>query len=279
MLSDFVTCPYKFENLNFTKIIRSNCGQYIKYAENDILVYCHLCHINEYKNYFSKNKNLFISGGDVSLFDEGKYIGIRGNGETHNHAEIDKKYFVFKKMYGHNIDISPREMNVENIPIGILDKNLELFKSLFHTHTQDEKIYINFQIPACGSQRYREIRKQVYEIYQDNQNFVINQKFKGSLIDSHANYFNECSKHKYMLCPEGNGIDTYRIWEAIYFGNIPIIQKCNWSQSFIDYPIIQVGNILDINYNFIVSESERIKNLDFNLNKLTNKYWETQLNG
>ena len=77
-----------------------------------------------------------------------------------------------------------------------------------------------------------------------------------------------------MLSPEGNGIDTYRIWEAIYFGNTPIIQKCNWAQSFIDYPIIQVDNILDICYDNIISFAPNNK---FDARKLTNKYWKEKL--
>ena len=28
----------------------------------------------------------------------------------------------------------------------------------------------------------------------------------------------------FVLCPEGNGIDTHRVWEALYSGSIPIVR-------------------------------------------------------
>ena len=32
-------------------------------------------------------------------------------------------------------------------------------------------------------------------------------------------------KYMFVICPEGNGIDTHRFWEALYLYTIPIIQK------------------------------------------------------
>lgn len=31
------------------------------------------------------------------------------------------------------------------------------------------------------------------------------------------------AKHRYCICPEGNGVDTHRLWEALYLGCIPIV--------------------------------------------------------
>ena len=36
-------------------------------------------------------------------------------------------------------------------------------------------------------------------------------------------YYIELSKHKYCICPRGNGLDTHRIWECLYLNVIPII--------------------------------------------------------
>ena len=32
-------------------------------------------------------------------------------------------------------------------------------------------------------------------------------------------------KYKFVICPEGNGIDTHRLWEALYLRTIPIMKK------------------------------------------------------
>ena len=31
--------------------------------------------------------------------------------------------------------------------------------------------------------------------------------------------------YMFVICPEGNGIDTHRMWEALYLRTIPIIKK------------------------------------------------------
>jgi hypothetical protein len=33
------------------------------------------------------------------------------------------------------------------------------------------------------------------------------------------------AKYKYCLCPEGNGVDTHRLWEALLLGSIPIVKN------------------------------------------------------
>ena len=37
----------------------------------------------------------------------------------------------------------------------------------------------------------------------------------------------------FVACPEGNGIDTHRLWEALYLRTIPIVEKNKISDFFI----------------------------------------------
>lgn len=37
-------------------------------------------------------------------------------------------------------------------------------------------------------------------------------------------------RHRFVLCPRGNGMDTHRFWESLYAGSIPIVEESNWSQ-------------------------------------------------
>ena len=54
------------------------------------------------------------------------------------------------------------------------------------------------------------------------------------------------SKYKYVLCPGGNGIDTHRVWESIYRGSWPILERNDWSISISEkYPVILVNSLLD----------------------------------
>ena len=38
------------------------------------------------------------------------------------------------------------------------------------------------------------------------------------------------SEYKFCICPEGNGVDSHRLWEAIYLKTIPIVIKSEFTQ-------------------------------------------------
>jgi hypothetical protein len=60
-------------------------------------------------------------------------------------------------------------------------------------------------------------------------------------------YFEEMTQYKYVACPRGLGIDTYRIWEAIHLGCIPILEKSNFSKMISEkYKIIEINSFKDL---------------------------------
>ena len=72
------------------------------------------------------------------------------------------------------------------------------------------------------------------------------------------------SKSKYILAPQGTGIDCHRIYEAIYFNAIPILEKTKLDKFYNKLPVIIVDNfnlitkdILEANYN---KDLKKLKN-------------------
>jgi len=49
-------------------------------------------------------------------------------------------------------------------------------------------------------------------------------------------YRNEIMNSKFILCPSGIGWDTYRIWEALNLGTIPVIERYKYRYELITYP-------------------------------------------
>ena len=74
------------------------------------------------------------------------------------------------------------------------------------------------------------------------------------------------------MSPWGNGIDTHRIWEAIYANCVPIVQDHNVLSKFKELPIIFVKSFQNINsINFIESNhSKSMEMADF-------KYWKKEI--
>ncbi len=52
-------------------------------------------------------------------------------------------------------------------------------------------------------------------------------------------YFNSLPHFKFVISPEGNGIDTHRTYEALIFGCIPIVEyDINIQKKYEGCPII-----------------------------------------
>ena len=78
-------------------------------------------------------------------------------------------------------------------------------------------------------------------------------------------YFIELSKHKYAICPRGNGLDTHRIWECLYLNTIPIVIKDDFI-NIDNLPIIVLDNWDDLK---IINEFSNQK-----LSKLSLNYYK-----
>ena len=45
-------------------------------------------------------------------------------------------------------------------------------------------------------------------------------------------------EHKFILCPEGNGIDTHRFWETLCLGRIPVVLHNPVNDYFSSLPVV-----------------------------------------
>ena len=93
-------------------------------------------------------------------------------------------------------------------------------------------------------------------------------------------YYHELPNYKFIISPEGNGIDCHRTWEALVLGRIPIIFKHKINTIFDDLPVIIVDDWNKISKQFLEKEFDKIiKNWDtYNFDKLTLKYWARKIN-
>ena len=120
----------------------------------------------------------------------------------------------------------------------IKDKNIYFFFS-FHTHSS---------------------RKECYE--------KLKNKLEWKKKLSKEDYFMELKRHKYAICPRGNGLDTHRLWECLYLDVIPIMLKQD-SVKINNLPIIY----LDDWNNFDSTNLEsKFKNIE--LSQITLSYYK-----
>ena len=57
-------------------------------------------------------------------------------------------------------------------------------------------------------------------------------------------YSSIAKNYRFIAAVRGNGIDTHRLWESLYRGNIPLVKDDAWSRSLseLELPIIRVRN-------------------------------------
>ena len=63
-----------------------------------------------------------------------------------------------------------------------------------------------------------------------------------------SEYFNNLNNYKFIVSPEGNGIDCHRTWEALYLKVIPIVDRNYVTEYFSKlFPMVLVDDWKDFN--------------------------------
>jgi hypothetical protein len=45
------------------------------------------------------------------------------------------------------------------------------------------------------------------------------------VANSYEAYLADLARHRFSICPRGNGIDTHRFWECQYLGVVPVVER------------------------------------------------------
>lgn len=222
----------------------------LKITENDVI----FCNTYFVKDLFSKLKNinnlknlkLITSQTDHSITNE--LFKLKPN--------------CISQWYSINVNFSSPDLLP--IPLGLSnenEKNLNIkhFSKLKENKNKIEKIYINFQRNTNYFKRNKQFKK------FKNKSFVHIDEPNLQLDD----YAEQLNSYKFILCPEGNGIDTHRVWESLYAGSVPIVQKHISMSTLENLNAIEVDNLSSIDISIINNYSPKKAIIE----KLTTDYW------
>ncbi len=169
------------------------------------------------------------------------------------------------------------------IPLGICNNtretdvhpimgNTNIMYTISNTPKMDESTYIysNFNINTNKSRQkcYNEL-KTLNELHK---NLILFEDYKYNL-GSRSNFLRKIRNHKFVICPDGNGIDTHRLWETIYMGSIPIVKQNIAFRGFEDLPIAFINDWTDISTSWCDIKYNEIMNNKWNLEKMKIDYW------
>ena len=172
-----------------------------------------------------------------------KLIFHNSDGDFSNkHLILFEKLPLLQCIYTQNINV--KHEKVFPLPIGLANSqwnhgNYKIHQEIYDMYIEKTKnIYFNF-------------RKDTNRIKRDIcYNDIIRKGIKWNANIPYREYLIELKRHKYAICPEGNGIDTHRFWECLYMNTIPICLKNKITEHYKKYfPIILLNDWKELDVN------------------------------
>jgi hypothetical protein len=91
-------------------------------------------------------------------------------------------------------------------------------------------------------------------------------------VDNKVSYEVYCQRildHKFMICPQGNGIDCHRNWEVLCLKRVPIMKRHSYLEElYKNYPVLWVNDYDEVTKILLVDNDHlytQSKNIDDNL--------------
>ncbi len=239
----------EFESSVFIWFVKNN----LKIKNNDII----FCHVELLNSLFSilnssnlENLTLISAQSDISI----------------NRRFFSKKPKCITRWFSTNVNF--KNENLHPIPLGINNDFISIYpveydfqKFIFKQNNEKaNSIYSNFNINTRFLHRHfamkysKKNKKVIFDINKENK----------------EKFINNLNEHKFILSPWGNGIDTHRIWEALYSNSIPITKDHTVFSSFKTLPIIFVKNYKQISTDIDKNDSLSLELADF-------KYWKSMI--
>jgi hypothetical protein len=174
--------------------------------------------------------------------------------------------------------------NIKALPIGITDYcgyspyhsiigDTRKFKSYIDAQPRTEKNLVLMNFNDHTNALYRSTVRSLFK----NKEFVTVDEYSADDI-GYMNYVRGLRSHLFCLAPRGNGIDTHRMWESLYAGCIPIVQKARALRDFNELPIFFVDRWEDACDESVLKDvRDRYYQKKWDLRKLTLSYWFQQI--
>ena len=193
---------------------------------------------------------------------------------THNsdHSVNVLDFQLLNHPYLRNWLAQNSEFNHERLiglPIGLQNKQwgadkLDQLIRAGEAFTKSDLLYVNFSTSTHPS------RIEALQVVED---------LPGTTIEanvSYATYLASLARHKFCLCPRGNGIDTHRFWEAQYLDSIPVILWRDWTSSYSGMPVLILDHweelkALDLERIYIVLSTKGYNRSNLDLKKIKQK--------
>lgn len=127
-------------------------------------------------------------------------------------------------------------------------------------------VYMNFT-----TQTYPVEREIVAAMFREKEWVTVGTP--SATMEGRKTFLKDMRDHSYVLCPRGNGVDTHRLWEALYMGSIPVVLWDTAHSGWTDLPILFVKSWEEVTEERLREELPRFETSVWNMEKLRVGYW------
>lgn len=188
---------------------------------------------------------------------------------------FDKAFL--QKLHGSYIKICGNNLNIESpnafyLPMGRDFRSKNYFDRVQPTIEKQRMIYANFSVNT------HPMRQALYSLIQNDER--VECEHMGEFLNysiARDDFYKKLSTSKFVLCPRGNAIDTFRMWDCLYLGAIPVVVKEAYFHRLLeDLPIFFVDrfeDFLSLSMDEMNDIYNRFLTSEFNYGKLNLSYW------
>ena len=84
-------------------------------------------------------------------------------------------------------------------------------------------------------------------------------------------------QHRFVISPPGNGLDSYRTWEALYLGRVPVVRSGPFDDLYAELPVVATKDWAEVCPTFLEERWREMQRTKFSLEKLWIYYWVEHL--
>lgn len=119
---------------------------------------------------------------------------------------------------------------------------------------RDRWLYVNFRPDTNPG-----VRQPAFEDFQSrakNGDWITFQP-PGERGGANAEFLDALVRHRFVLCPPGNGVDTHRMWETLLAGAVPVVLRSQAMEPFSELPVLFVEDFRQVTEEFLEAEFEK----------------------
>ena len=94
---------------------------------------------------------------------------------------------------------------------------------------------------------------------------------------ANSGFLGELVRHRFVLCPPGNGVDTHRMWEVLLAGAVPVVLQSHAMEPFSELPVLFVEDFRQVTKKFLEKAFEKRPDPSALHPLMTSEFWHAKI--